>query len=296
MTARALHVSDLHVGRRESPEVWRALGGLAAELEPELVIASGDLSHRGRRDQLARAAALLRGLGRPLLAVPGNHDIPHTVPARFTRPWAEFERALGESDPVYRSQRLVVAGLNSVRPWRHQGGRLSEPRLDRAAQVLHDAPAEALRVVVCHHHLAGAPWRAARKLPLRHRDAVLARLAASGAELVAGGHIHQGSVVERREIVAARGADTPLVVLATAPGLGRPRPHRTGEAQGLLVYAWDATELVVETRVWDGAGFALTARRTFPRSGSGGRQFTGTEEDSATATRLGSGQATGRTG
>jgi 3',5'-cyclic AMP phosphodiesterase CpdA len=262
---RALHLSDLHAGRHEAPGLAEALTALVAEIEPELVLATGDVSHRGRPEQLARAKELLDGLGAPVLALPGNHDIPYTVPARFTAPWVGFEHAFGTVDPVYRSESLVVCGLNSVRPWRHQGGRLSPARLERAAETLAQAPAGALRVVALHHHLAGAPWRTSRKFPLKHRDHALRALAAAGAELVAGGHIHQSTTVERREFDVDAGAGT--VVLATAPGLGRPRPHRLGEAQGVHVYEWDEERLSVVTRIWDGASFRPTARRSFPRSG-----------------------------
>ena len=55
-------------------------------MAPDLVIASGDLTNRGRRGEHERAAAFLRRLGPPVLAVPGNHDIPYTFPARFTPP------------------------------------------------------------------------------------------------------------------------------------------------------------------------------------------------------------------
>src|SRR5699024_3354844 len=105
----------------------------------------------------------------------------------------------------------------SVRPWRHQGGRLSVTRLARAAETLRNGSGAPLRVVALHHHLAGAPWRASRKFPLKHRDLVLASLAAAGAELILGGHIHQGVVTARAEFEAL---DTPgeTVVLATAPG------------------------------------------------------------------------------
>ena len=92
MPTRILHVSDLHVGARDDDILERALTGLAGRISPALVIASGDLTHRGRRDQHERAASILRALGVPVLAVPGNHDIPYSVPARFTSPWAEFER------------------------------------------------------------------------------------------------------------------------------------------------------------------------------------------------------------
>ncbi len=264
MPTRAIHVSDLHAGRHEAPLLAEGLAALVAKVEPELVIATGDLSHRGRPDQLAHAKELLDGLDTPFLAVPGNHDIPYSLPARFTRPWLEFERAFGTVDPVYRSDAIVVCGLDSVRPWRQQGGRLTPSRLARAATTLADAPPGALRVVALHHHLAGAPWRTSRKLPLAHRDRALRALADAGAELVLGGHIHQSTVAERHEFEAA--ADVGSLVLATAPGLGRPRPQRLGEAQGVHVYEWDDERLVVLTRIWDGAHFRPTSRRSFPRA------------------------------
>lgn len=279
MPGRALHISDLHVRRRRAPEIEAALTELVAEVEPELVIATGDLSHRGRRDELARAKALLDALGPPTLAVPGNHDIPYAIPGRFTRPWAEFERVFGSTDPVYRSDTLLVCGLNSVRPWRQQGGRLSARRLVHAVETLRSAPPRALRVVAFHHHLAGAPWRASRKFPLKHRDGVLG-LGAAGAELVVGGHIHQGAVAEEHEFRWFAGARSSLV-LATAPGLGRPRPRLKGEAQGAQVYEWDADWLAVLTYVWNGSRLEQTARREFPRNGASYRSVTWPAGDGA---------------
>jgi 3',5'-cyclic AMP phosphodiesterase CpdA len=265
VATRALHVSDLHAGRRETPGLEAALAALAAEVEPELVVATGDLAHRGRPAELEAARSLLEAAGRPVLAVPGNHDIPYVPVARATRPWRPFEEVFATTAPVYASERLTVCGLNSVRPWRHQGGRLSPAALAAAARALAEAPPGALRVVALHHHLTGSPWRAARKLPLRRRDEALAALAAAGADLVLGGHIHQASVAHRHEF-DARAADVPGVVLATAPGLGRPRPRRPGEAQGALVVEWDDELLTLHTYLLDGGRFRHAARRAFPRA------------------------------
>jgi 3',5'-cyclic AMP phosphodiesterase CpdA len=266
VAARVLHVSDLHGGRRETPETLAALRDLAARIEPELLLATGDLSHRGRRDQLEHAAARLQDVGvASLLAVPGNHDIPYTFPARFTRTYAEWEQVFGTTEPVYSSEQLHVVGACSVRPWRQQSGALSAEKLGRIETALRHAPAGALRVVALHHHLAAPPWRAARKRPLKGRDHVLERLAAAGAELVAAGHVHQGGIAERREFEALEDGRTGSVVLATAPGLGRPRPRRRGEARGVNVYEADAASLTVTTFAWDGVAFAETGRRVFPR-------------------------------
>ena len=263
--SRLLHVSDLHAGRRETPGVADGLPELARDLGVEAILATGDLAHRGRRAQLETARGVLEEAGVPVVAVPGNHDIPYTFPARFSSPWAEWERVFGDPDPVYRSETLVVVGLNSVRPWRHQSGRIVPARLERVAAELRHVPSGALRLVACHHHLAGSPGRAPRKRPLAHRSAALGALVAAGVELVAGGHIHQASIALRPEFEAMDGDRSAAVVLATAPGLGRPRPHRQGEAQGLLLYEWDESELAIVTYVWQTGTFRPVARRSFPR-------------------------------
>jgi 3',5'-cyclic AMP phosphodiesterase CpdA len=260
---RILHVSDLHVGRRDSPDAHEALRELASRLRPELVIASGDLAHRGRREQHEQAASLLRSLELPLLAVPGNHDIPYTFPARFTRPWAEFETVWATTEPVYRGEQVFVVGLNSVRPWRHQSGRLTAAQLTAAAERFREAPPGALRIAVLHHHVLGAPWRS-RKKPVAGRNIVLARLVESGAQLVLAGHIHQSTVAERREFEVSTPGGERAVVVSIAPGLGQPRPQRRGEACGLQVYDAAEAELTVRTYIWREDGWALIAVRTFP--------------------------------
>ena len=265
MTLRVLHVSDLHIGRRDADEPHVALQQLVSQVQPDLLLATGDMAHRGRRVELERAREILEGFGIPFLAVPGNHDIPYTLPARFTRPFAEWEHVFGSPEPVRESDALVVVGLNSVRPWRQQGGAIDDDALQRATARLRQGTDSVLRVVALHHHLAAPPWRAARKRPLRRRGRVLAALADAGAELVVGGHVHQASITELREFQVTVERRAGSLVLTTAPGLGQPRPHRSGEAQGLNVYESDNESLTVRTFVWDGAGFSEVGRRAFPR-------------------------------
>ncbi len=265
MTGRAIHLSDLHRGARVSDEVDAALVEAVRRLAPTVVVATGDLANRGRAGEMRRARALLDTLGAPWLAVPGNHDLPYGVPARFVSPGRVFEREIGSRAPRFASPEIVVQGVDSSWPWRHQGGRLTRAHLARVAGAFADAAPGALRVVALHHHLAGAPWRAARKLPLRHRDRALEAFLEAGAELVLGGHIHQSTAVRTSDVRPARGGAGRELVLTTAPGLGRPRPHRQGEAQGLHVLEWTDSVLHVVTRSWDGAGFSETARRTYGR-------------------------------
>ena len=263
MNARLLHVSDLHAGTHEDREVERLLARLVERLDPQLVVASGDLAHRGRLEQLERAADLLRSLGPPVLAVPGNHDLPYT-PARFVRPWTAFERVWETTEPTASAPGLHVVGLNSARPFRHQGGALSRAQLKRAAERLAAAETGALRVAVLHHHLIGAPWRAARKRPVSRRNHVLRALLDAGADLILAGHIHQAAVSERREFEISHGAEQSVVV-SIAPGLGQPRPKRQGEARGLHLYEIEDKYLRIQTYVWRNTDWGLTAERRFPR-------------------------------
>jgi 3',5'-cyclic AMP phosphodiesterase CpdA len=260
---RLLHVSDLHVGSVEEFRIEPSLASLVERLAPELIVVSGDLTHRGRAEQHERAAGFLRSFGLPLHVIPGNHDIPYTFPARFTRTWRAFERLWETTQPVYRSDRLFVVGLNSVRAWRHQSGGIRSHQLEWASAELDEAPADALKVVTLHHHLVGAPWRS-RKKPVARRNHVLASLVESGAELILAGHIHQAAISERREFEVSSGGERAATV-SIAPGLGQPRPHRRGEARGLHVYDFDERSLRVQTYVWREDDWGLTAVRRFGR-------------------------------
>ena len=264
MAACLLHVSDLHTGTREDLEVEQALAALVQRIGPELIVASGDLTHRGRRAQHERAHAFLRSLG------PRCSPCPETTISRTRsrpasrEPWAEFERQWQTTEPTHASETLHVVGLNSARPYRHQGGALREAQLSRAAERLAAAAEGAYRVVVFHHHLLGAPWRAAHKRPVARRNHVLRTLVAAGADLILAGHIHQAAVSERHEFEVVEG-DVRAAVVSIAPGLGQPRPNRLGEARGLHVYEPGERTVTVQTYIWRGGDWGLTARRTFPR-------------------------------
>jgi 3',5'-cyclic AMP phosphodiesterase CpdA len=265
VSSTILHVSDLHFGARnglDDPALERGIGELVERVAPDLVAASGDLTHRSRPDEHDAAARYLQALGRPLLVVPGNHDIPMLPPGRMLHTFRAFERHWS-IDPVHSAPGLEVVGLSSVTPWGYQRGRVRRSDLDRAIARLGAAETGAFRVVVLHHQLAGAPWRT-RKRPLSGRSKVLRRLAGAGAELILGGHVHQTTIADRRDFEVVPGEAT-ACVLATAPGLGRPRPDRAHEARGVLVHRADEKEIVVEAYAWSGEAWVLTGTRAFPR-------------------------------
>jgi hypothetical protein len=71
-------------------------------------------------------------------------------------------------------------------------------------------------------------------------------------------------VSERHEFEVV-GDEARTAVVAIAPGLGRPRPRRLGEARGLHVHEADAEAIVVRTFRWSRGDWTVSAERRFPR-------------------------------
>ena len=185
-----LQMSDTHFGT-EQAQVVEALTTLARRELPDLAVLSGDITQRARPAQFRAARAFTDRLGVPVLAIPGNHDIPlFDLWTRVHRPYARYVAAFGEDlEPVHCSPELMVVCVNTTRPWRHKHGEISDLQVDRVARLLEGAGAAQLRLVVVHQPVAVT---LAEDVPnvLRGHAAALQRWAAAGADLVMGGHIH----------------------------------------------------------------------------------------------------------
>lgn len=187
---RLLHVSDTHFGCEDATAV-RALLALARQVQPELVLLGGDVTQRARRAQFAAARDFVQNLQCPVLAVPGNHDIPlYNLAARLLDPYRGFRRALGANlEPVVETERLLVIGVNSTRPSRHKHGQVSGAQARRVAQRLRQAHPASLRVVLLHHPVRAVVESDQSNLLIGRETAVPAWVDA-GADLILGGHIH----------------------------------------------------------------------------------------------------------
>jgi 3',5'-cyclic AMP phosphodiesterase CpdA len=185
-----LHISDTHFGT-EQPPVMAALLDLAARQRPDLVVLSGDITQRARPGQFRAARAFVDRLGAPVLAIPGNHDIPLLdLRDRLTRPYARYASAFGSDlEPVISGPPWLVIGVNTTRAWRHRHGEVSVEQIERVAKRLGSAAPGQLRMVVVHQPLAVTEPQDRPHLLLRHDQAVRA-WAEAGADLLMGGHIH----------------------------------------------------------------------------------------------------------
>lgn len=194
---RLVQLSDIHFGG-ENKEAVEATAAWIVDARPDLVVVAGDLTLDGKTPEFDAAAAWLRRLPDPMIVVPGNHDTPFVGPGelfeRFTRPWRRFRDRFGdENGAAWRTPGVTVTSLNTARAaqlrWNWSKGAVSGGQVRRVVQELDAAPADDLRVVVCHHPLMeilGGPMTA------KVRGGVNAanHFVQAGADVILSGHIH----------------------------------------------------------------------------------------------------------
>lgn len=188
---RLLQVSDPHFGT-ERPAVVEALVRLVRELQPQVLLLSGDITQRATRAQFAAARAFVQRLQVPsVLAIPGNHDIPlWHLPLRLLRPYARYGAAFGnELEPSLDTDDLLLLAVNTTRWWRHIDGQLSAAQIERVASRLKLARPGQRRVVMVHQPLA-VTRPEDEKNRLQGHAAALQAWGAAGVDLIVGGHIH----------------------------------------------------------------------------------------------------------
>ncbi len=183
---RIAHLSDLHFGFHRQALVGPLLDRVN-RARADLVVVTGDVTHRGRPAQFRDAARFLERINAPVMAVPGNHDVPlYNIPVRFVAPWVEYRQAIDpQLAPTRAAGRVRVLGLNSVDPFTWQRGVIRDGEIGRLIAGL---DALTTNIVALHHplqHLPGIDKQLARRAPQ-----ALRRLEDAGAQIVLSGHLH----------------------------------------------------------------------------------------------------------
>lgn len=249
MTA-VLQISDTHFGT-EQPPVVEALVRFGRELAPALVVLSGDITQRARRDQFRAARLFVDRLGARVLAIPGNHDIPlFNLVGRMVAPYANHCRDFGtDLEPVFESAQLLVIAVNTTRAYRHKDGEVSTGQIARVARRLERARPSQLRVVVTHQPVAVTRAQEEKNL-LHGRTVAIRSWAQAGADLILGGHIHLPYILPLHEQCADLGRKLWAVQAGTAVSW-RVR-HEAGNSVNVLRYTGvQAHHRCVTVERWD---------------------------------------------
>lgn len=259
MNRTILHLSDPHFGAADQ-EIAEAFLDQIHGMEPDIAVLSGDLTMRARRRELAAAADFVSRLPRPLIVIPGNHDIPalNDPVGRFFRPFRRYASRFGvDLEPVLAVPGWHVVALNSSRPfglnldWSE--GRLSCRAIAKMEERFAEADAGAVRVLVLHHPLVVPPGL--KRGTVEPLGPLLGAMGRARVDLVLCGHFHRSH--------AARipcGADGTAVV-SQAPTVCSTRLQ--GEPPGYheILSLGDGFE--VRHYQYDGKGFVRSAVHRF---------------------------------
>jgi 3',5'-cyclic AMP phosphodiesterase CpdA len=186
---------------------------VADDLAVDAVVFLGDLTRDGRASEYAAADAVLADLSAPLVAVPGNHDVPKQWDDYVAPTAAEFGGRYGLGPYPFHAR---VGGLDLLcldsasadgRLTHTHEGEVSAATLDwlRRAVTRVDHPVVATHHTLFHPRDHVGPFPDGDFYRLRNAEAVHEVLAGRDDVLVLSGHLHLPTTTARggvREMVA----------------------------------------------------------------------------------------------
>lgn len=253
------HLSDLHIGKSAAnDEAARTLVSSLLAARIGRVLVSGDVTHRGRVEELRTFRRIFAPLRDRLVLVPGNHDRLGDDAGR----WLMAGRV-----QVLAEEGLHVVRVDSTAPHNRSlldgHGELSHRDVGLVEAGLETAAPGALVVVMLHHHLHELPedgfwervstrlgWPNAGELELG--GLLLSRMAGR-CDLVLHGHRHATS-----ESLPGGDAARPLRVLnaGASPELGRVRVVRHAGGRVRAIGWLDCSDREFAVPAWEEAASA----------------------------------------
>lgn len=264
--SRILHISDLHLGPKETipsvdPSVFLAQF-LAEVVERRIAvdccIVTGDLAHGGEPAAYERLRRLLNSCPWPTRVLPGNHD--------------DIERGREILGPTYWPTEdswaweveggSTIVGINSaLHGFNH--GEITEDSLRTLEQLAISASARGPWVIALHHppHDVGHWWMDAQGL-FEGRERVLEIAHTNRATAVLCGHVHMNAVVHRRGSVPIVVAPSMIHEVVYDDGVERPLRFRRRSPRALIHHlradhmitvelTTGGTSWLVEGRPWE---------------------------------------------
>jgi 3',5'-cyclic-AMP phosphodiesterase len=175
-------LSDLHCGGPYFvPNLLERAISEINDLEPEIVICSGDLTTMGFKEEYAQAKTYLDRIAcEYLVVVPGNHDSRNVG-------YLHFEQLFGDRHSVLHRHGVTVVAVDSTEPDLDHG-QIGRGRYSWIEEQF--APEADLRIFVLHHHLLPVPGTGRERNVVYDAGDAIECLQRAGVDLVLSGHKH----------------------------------------------------------------------------------------------------------
>lgn len=268
-----LQISDVHFGPHYVPRVGEALLRAVEELENDVLIVSGDFTQRAKREQFAEARTFLNQLPKvPTVVIPGNHDVPlYRVFERIFNPYGLYKEYISPHlDMVLHTEEAVIVALNSTKPLRAiVNGRIARWQLKFCEDAFRDAPEDALRIVVAHHHFAPAPdYEGGQVMPMAKR--AIDCFTDLKVDMIMGGHLHRAYIGNSLDVYPGEDRDHGIIIVqsgTSASRRGRAREREKNSFNHIRI-AEGVVRITHYIYFTDLDGFAPVSRHLFPRAGT----------------------------
>lgn len=268
-----LQISDVHFGPFYVPEVGNALLRAVQELESDVLIISGDFTQRAKREQFAEARKFLDQLPAcPTVVTPGNHDVPlYRVFERIFNPYGLYKEFISKDlDMVLQSEEAVIVALNSTKPLQAiVNGRIARWQLKFCEDAFRNAPPDALRIVVAHHHFAPAPdYEGGQVMPKAKR--AIDCFTDLKVDMVIGGHLHRAYIGNSLDVYPGEDRDHGIIIVQSGTSTSRRGRAREREKNSFnhIRIAEGVVRITHYMYFSDLDGFAPVGRHLFPRAGT----------------------------
>jgi 3',5'-cyclic AMP phosphodiesterase CpdA len=176
------HLSDIHCGGPYFvPNLMERALAEVNDLDPDIVICSGDLTTFGFKQEYAMAKEYLDRIRcEQFVVIPGNHDSRNVG-------YVHFEEMFGPRNSVLRVGGVTVVAVDSTEPDLDHG-QIGRGRY-RWIEEQFAEPAD-LKIFVLHHHLLPVPGTGRERNIVYDAGDAIECLQRSGVNLVLAGHKH----------------------------------------------------------------------------------------------------------
>jgi len=175
------HISDPHVGSPYFvPNLMNRVIVELNELQPDVVVCTGDFTNFGYRQEFKTAVAYLDRIKAPVHSIPGNHDARNVG-------YVHFEELIGPRHWAIDVKGVRVVGADSSEPDLDHG-QIGRERYSWIREQF-AVPAD-YEIFALHHHLIPVPGTGRERNIVYDAGDLLEVLIQSGVRLVLTGHKH----------------------------------------------------------------------------------------------------------